>query len=62
MDNLARERVFEELCKLILLVQPEDLIRFAPVLTQVIPELAPLVALNSTPCTMSTISIPTLPM
>jgi tRNA nucleotidyltransferase (CCA-adding enzyme) len=43
MDNLARERVFEELCKLILLVQPEDLNRFAPVLTQVIPELAPLV-------------------
>ena len=43
MDNLARERVFEELCKLLLLVQPEDLIRFAPVLTQVIPELAPLV-------------------
>ena len=43
MDNLARERVFEELCKLLLLVQPEDLIRFAPVLTQVIPELAPTV-------------------
>ena len=46
MDNLARERVFEELCKLLLLVQPEDLIRFAPILTQVIPELAPLVGFD----------------
>ena len=41
MDNLARERVFEELCKLILCVDAEDLIRFAPIITQVIPELAP---------------------
>ena len=43
MDNLARERVFDELCKLLLLVTAEDLKRFAPVLTQVVPELAPLV-------------------
>ncbi len=43
MDNLARERVFEELCKLLPLVTARDLIRFAPVITQVIPELAPLV-------------------
>ena len=43
MDNLARERVFEELCKLLPLVTAADLKRFAPVLTQVIPELAPLV-------------------
>ena len=43
MDNLARERVFEELCKLILLADAEDLVHFAPVLTQVIPELAPTV-------------------
>ena len=43
MDNLARERVFEELCKLILCVQAQDLVRFAPVLTQVIPELIPTV-------------------
>ena len=43
MDNLARERVFEELCKLLPLVTALDLKRFAPVLTQVIPELAPLV-------------------
>ena len=39
MDNLARERVFEELCRLLPLVSAEDLIRFAPILTQVIPEL-----------------------
>ena len=43
MDNLARERVFDELCKLLPLVTAEDLIRFAPVVCQVIPELAPLV-------------------
>ena len=46
MDNLARERVFEELCKLILLVSPDDLLRFAPVLTQVIPELEPTVGFD----------------
>ena len=39
MDNLARERVFDELCKLLPLVTAADLLRFAPVLTQVIPEL-----------------------
>lgn len=41
MDNLARERVFEELCKLLLLVEAADLKRFAPILAVVIPELAP---------------------
>lgn len=41
MDNLARERVFEELCKLLPLVNAGDLLRFAPILAQVIPELAP---------------------
>ena len=41
MDNLARERVFEELCKLLLLVEAADLKRFAPILAAVIPELAP---------------------
>ena len=43
MDNLARERVFEELCKLLPLVNGADLLRFQPVLTQVIPELKPTV-------------------
>ena len=40
MDNLARERVFNELCKLIIHVTWEDLMLYAPVITQVIPELA----------------------
>ena len=44
MENLARERVFEELCKLLPLVTARDLIRFAPVLVQVIPELEPTVS------------------
>ena len=39
MDNLARERVFDELCKLLPLVSADDLVRFAPVLAAVIPEL-----------------------
>ena len=38
MENLARERVFSELCKLLPLVTAEDLQRFAPVLAQVLPE------------------------
>ena len=41
MDNLARERIFEELSKLLPLVNSEDLLRFAPVITAVIPELEP---------------------
>ena len=41
MDNLARERVFNELCKLLPLITTEDLLRFAPVLGAVIPELEP---------------------
>ncbi len=43
MESLARERVFEELCKLLPDCRPEDLIRFAPILTQAIPELQPCV-------------------
>ena len=39
MDNLARERVFEELCKLLLSCDATDLARFAPVVTAAIPEL-----------------------
>ncbi len=41
MDNLARERVFEELCKLLPLLKTEDLLRFGSILAAVIPELAP---------------------
>ena len=43
LDMLAAERVFDELCKLILLADAADLLRFAPILTQVIPELRPCV-------------------
>ena len=46
MDNLARERVFDELCKLLPLVTAEDLIRFAPILAAVIPELNPMIGFD----------------
>ena len=39
MSNLARERVFEELCKLLPLVTVEDLLRFGHILAQVLPPL-----------------------
>ncbi len=41
MEKLARERVFDELCKLLPLVNAKNLLEFAPILTQIIPELAP---------------------
>ena len=41
MDKLARERVFDELCKLLPLVSARDLLNYAQVLTQVVPVLAP---------------------
>ncbi len=43
MAHLAAERVFEELCKLLPLVTAEDLLRFAPILTEALPELKPCV-------------------
>ncbi len=50
MEMLAKERVFDELCKLLPLVTADDLGRFAPVLTAVIPELKPAVGfLQHTP-------------
>ena len=39
MDHLAKERIFDELCKLLPLLTAEDLLRFAPVLVTAIPEL-----------------------
>ena len=39
MEQLARERVFEELCQLLLRVTSHDLLRYGPVLAQAIPEL-----------------------
>jgi len=43
MENLARERVFDELCKLLPLVKTADLLEYAPILVQVLPPLAPCV-------------------
>ena len=41
MDKLARERVFSELCGLLPVIDAKSLQLFAPILLQVIPELAP---------------------
>lgn len=46
MDNLARERVFDELCKLILLVSAADLLTYAPILAAAIGELAPMIGFD----------------
>ena len=46
MEGLAKERIFSELCKLILWAGAKDLLRFAPVITQVIPELQPTVGMD----------------
>lgn len=43
MDNLSRERVFSELCKLLTLINAHQLRQYIPILTQVIPELKPIV-------------------
>ena len=37
--TLAQERVYSEICKLLPLVTADDLLRFAPVITEVLPEL-----------------------
>ena len=43
LETLARERVFEELCKLLPLVTAEDLLRYRAILVQAVPELGPCV-------------------
>ena len=43
LDKIARERVFEELCKLLLTVTATELLEFIPILTRVLPELTPMV-------------------
>ena len=45
-ENLARERVFYELCKLLLSADRDDLLRFAPILAAVIPELEPMIGFD----------------
>ena len=46
MEHLARERVFDELCKLLLAAKAEDITHFAPILAAVIPELAPMIGFD----------------
>ena len=46
MDGLSRERVFAELCALLPEVTGPDLLRYAPIITQVIPELKPTVGFD----------------
>lgn len=46
MDALARERVFEELNRLLPLIDCDQLVRFAPVIARVIPELAPMIGFD----------------
>lgn len=41
LAHIAQERIFEELCKLLPRVTVENLLQYAPILTQVIPELQP---------------------
>ena len=43
LEHIARERIFEELCKLLPLMTAEDLLTFSPVLTRAVPALAPMV-------------------
>ena len=46
MEQLARERVFDELCKLLPVITAPDLLRYEKILTQVLPELAPCVGFD----------------
>lgn len=46
MDKLAKERVFDELCKLLPLVCADDLVKFAPILAQALPVLKPCVGFH----------------
>lgn len=46
LNHIARERVFEELCKLLLTVTQKELSEFIPILTQVLPELSPMVGFD----------------
>ena len=46
MENLARERVFDELCKLFPLVNAQNLQTFGSILASVIPELQPMIGFD----------------
>ena len=46
MDSLAKERIFDELSKLLLWISADQLITFAPILAQVLPELQPTIGFD----------------
>lgn len=46
LDSLARERVYDEMCKILPLVTARDVLTYGPILTQVIPELSPCVGFD----------------
>lgn len=46
LENIARERVFEELSRFLLHAKAGDLLTFAPILAAAIPELAPTIAFD----------------
>jgi len=46
MKNLAQERIFEEISRFLLCTGADAVVTFAPVLTTVIPELAPLIGFD----------------
>ena len=46
MENLAQERIFEELCRFLLCASSAQLVEFAPLLATVIPELAPTIGFD----------------
>ncbi len=43
IKKLARERIFDEMCKILTICEAGDLVRFRPIFLQVIPELIPTV-------------------
>ena len=46
LENIARERVFEELCRFLLWSETADLLTFAPILAAAIPEIAPMIGFD----------------
>ena len=46
LQTLARERVFEEICKLVCLTDAQMLCRLAPILAQAIPEIGPMIGFD----------------
>lgn len=46
MDTLARERVFEELCRLLMVTDAASLCTLAPIVTRAVPALAPMVGFD----------------